>query len=561
MDITQALSSLQRSAIIQKIKEADTTPFDLIVIGGGITGAGIALDAAARGLKTLVLEMQDFGAGTSSRSTKLIHGGLRYLKQLEINLVREVGQERAILHKNAPHIVQPKKMLLPIVENGSLGKHSTALGLYVYDRLAGVEPDERRTMHSKEETAKLEPLLRKEILLGGGLYWEYQTDDARLVIEVLKTAIQMGGLAINYAEVIAYNYDKEGKAKGVRFIDHINHQVIDVAAKKIVNATGPWVDDLRRKDRSLKGKRLQLTKGVHLVVPYERLPLQQATYFDVQDGRMMFAIPRGEITYIGTTDTTYSSDIENPTASIEDVNYILDAVNYMLPDVQLTVADITSSWAGLRPLIHEDGKSPSELSRKDEIFYSKSGVISIAGGKLTGFRKMAERAVDVVEKELYKEEERAIKGSMTDSLVIGGGQFKSPKKIKQFIQQLHQQFAEQNITAQQIKALVYKYGHHTQSVLNIFESRQNNQQTTTQQLLLAELHYTIQEELVTNLSDFLIRRTGRLYFARPSIAPNLSLLHNELATVLSWTKEQKQTYLTEFQKEYELVVNFHQEEV
>ncbi len=562
MNITQPLSTLERRNILEQLSDNENViTFDLIVIGGGITGVGIALDAASRGLKTLLLEMQDFGAGTSSRSTKLIHGGLRYLKQLEINLVREVGQERTILHENAPHIVRPKKMLLPIIENGSLGKYSTSVGLYVYDRLAGVERNERRTMHTKEETETLEPLLRKDILLGGGLYWEYQTDDARLVIEVLKTATQMGAMAINYTEVVAYNYDDEGKANGVRFIDHIEHQVIDVRAKKIVNATGPWVDDLRQKDRSLKGKRLHLTKGVHLVVPYKRLPLKQAIYFDVQDGRMMFAIPRGQITYIGTTDTTYTSDIENPTATLDDVHYILDAVNYMLPSVKLTPADITSSWAGLRPLIHEDGKSPSELSRKDEIFYSKSGVISIAGGKLTGFRKMAERAVDVVEKELYKEEDHEIQGCRTDGLIIGGGGFETPDSIKQYIQELYQEYIDKDVEHRQLKELVYKYGRNTDAVLELFDTFSQSRYHVEQKLLLAELHYTVSQELVTNLSDFLIRRTGRLYFERPSIEPNLSLLHNELSKLLNWTREQKQYYWDEFKEEYELVINFHQEEV
>ncbi|MBP6661173.1 MAG: FAD-dependent oxidoreductase, partial [Chitinophagales bacterium] len=176
----------------QYIQQLQAEPFDLLVVGGGITGAGIALDAITRGLKVCLIEKSDFASGTSSRSTKLIHGGLRYLKQLEFGIVREVGQERAILYKNAPHIVIPERMLLPIVEGGSLGKYSTSLGLYVYDRLAGVEKEERRNMLSKEATLEKEPLLNTEILKGGGMYVEYRSDDARLTIEVLKSAVERG---------------------------------------------------------------------------------------------------------------------------------------------------------------------------------------------------------------------------------------------------------------------------------------------------------------------------------------------------------------------------------
>jgi glycerol-3-phosphate dehydrogenase len=376
--------------------------YDILVIGGGITGAGIALDAAARGLKVALIEKNDFAHGTSSRSTKLIHGGLRYLKQLEIALVREVGQERAILHHNAPHIVIPEKMLLPIIEGGSLGKYSTSLGLYVYDRLAGVQRNERRKMLSKEETLQLEPQLRQDILKGGGVYIEYRTDDARLVIEVLKTAVEKGALPINYCEAVSFIYE-EKQVAGVVCRDSLQGDSFTIKARKVINAAGPWVDKLRKLDNSLNGKRLHLTKGVHLVVSKDRLPLRQSVYFDIPgDGRMMFAIPRGKVVYLGTTDTSYTESPDHPLTTEEDVAYVLKATNHMFPAANLSPDDVISTWAGLRPLIHEDGKSPSELSRKDEIFVSASGLLSMAGGKLTGFRKMAERVVDMVAADLSK---------------------------------------------------------------------------------------------------------------------------------------------------------------
>lgn len=557
MNTTRALSSVHRAANVARL--ADQT-FDLIIIGGGITGAGIALDAASRGLSTVLFEKQDFAAGTSSRSTKLIHGGLRYLKQLEVSLVREVGLERATLYQNAPHIVRPKKMLLPIIKEGSLGKYSTSMALSVYDYLASVARSERRSMHDRETTLAFEPLLRSEIVEGGGLYWEYQTDDARLTIEVLKTAANYGAQAFNYTEIQDFIYSKN-KVIGVKAFDHIQANGFNVYGKKIVNAAGPWVDDLRKKDNSLKGKYLHLTKGVHIVVPYERLPLKQAVYFDVyNDKRMMFAIPKGNITYLGTTDTTYTDQIERPQATLGDVQYILKGTNYMFPEVDLTLKDVQSSWAGLRPLIHAEGKSPSELSRKDELFHSKSGLISIAGGKLTGFRKMAERAVDVVVKELFKESRRTIKECITDNIVIGGGKFKSPKAIPDYIDQVTQEYSELGIQKEQVAHLVYKYGRYTKTILSIFEDVQQKRTdiTLTKQLLLAELQYGVQHEMVTSICDFLIRRTGRLYFQRPDIeGENMqSFILKEIAQLLPLSPQKQKEYLSDFEEEFNAVVNF-----
>ena len=356
-------SARNRTRYIQQLQNDS---FDLLVIGGGITGAGIALDAITRGLKVCLIEKSDFASGTSSRSTKLIHGGLRYLKQLEFGIVREVGQERSILYKNAPHIVIPERMLLPIVEGGSLGKYSTSLGLYVYDRLAGVEKEERRNMLSKEETLEKEPLLNQDILKGGGMYVEYRSDDARLTIEVMKSAVERGALCINYVSFESFTHNASNKIAGAMCRDVLSRKTFYIKAKKVINACGPWVDVLRKKDKSLNKKRLHLTKGIHIVISKDKLPIHQAVYFDVQDGRMIFAIPRGRKVYIGTTDTNYNEDTDFPFATREDVQYVLDAANFMFPSASLHINDVESSWAGLRPLIHEEGKSPSDLSRKDE---------------------------------------------------------------------------------------------------------------------------------------------------------------------------------------------------
>lgn len=540
-----SFSARNRAQYLQQLQN-DT--FDLLVIGGGITGAGIALDAVTRGLKVCLIEKSDFASGTSSRSTKLIHGGLRYLKQLEFGIVREVGQERAILYKNAPHIVIPERMLLPIVEGGSLGKYSTSLGLYVYDRLAGVEKEERRNMLSKEETLKKEPLLNQAILKGGGMYVEYRSDDARLVIEVMKTAVERGALCLNYVAFRSFTHNDKNQVNGAVAEDVLTGEKIQIRSKKIINACGPWVDEIRKEDQSLKKKRLHLTKGIHVVVPKEKLPIQQSVYFDVQDGRMVFAIPRGKIVYIGTTDTNYKEDTDFPFASKEDVEYVLAAANHMFPSIRLTKDDVISTWAGLRPLIHEDGKNPSDLSRKDEIFISDSNLISIAGGKLTGFRKMAERSVNVVCKQLKLEEGRQFAPCTTATIPLSGGDLnKSPEEYAKDLQEDFKQFFVEDILD-----LVLKYGSNTVAILALAQTNFNNQ------LLPAEAEYCLEHEMTASLADFVIRRSGRLYFERPAIAAQRATLDQYFQEQLGYTGQQMANFHEAFEKEYEGVMAFQQ---
>ncbi|MGN7469590.1 glycerol-3-phosphate dehydrogenase/oxidase [Brevibacillus sp. SAFN-007a] len=554
MNDQRTLSARKRQACLEEMAGAR---LDLLIIGGGVTGAGIALDAASRGLRVGLVEKQDFAAGTSSRSTKLVHGGLRYLKQGDVQLVREVGRERAILYRNAPHIVIPEKMILPIVEKGTYGKLATSVGLYIYDVLAGVARKERRIMLNKQQALVAEPLLRTDILKGAGLYFEYRTDDARLTIEVMKTARAYGALCVNYTEAAAFLYEN-GKVTGIRAKDLLTGAEYAIHAKKIVNAAGPWVDQLREKDHSLYGKRLHLTKGVHLVVPYNRLPLKQSVYFDVSDGRMLFAIPRDNSTYIGTTDTNYDGVLERPTVTREDMEYVLRAANEMFPTAKLTEQDVSSSWAGLRPLIHEDGKSPSELSRKDEIFYSPSGLITIAGGKLTGFRKMAERIVDVVANQLTAEEGRAFKPCQTDKIVLAGGSFASADQIPAYVKEQAERLRAWGIGEEQIRRLVGKFGSNSEKIVTMCQEylEQDAKQSAAEALLLAELHYAVEEEMVMTASDFLIRRTGRLFFERDTLEAIYPRVIDELANMLHWDDARKDRERTAFAEEYHLAKTF-----
>ena len=535
-------SAKNRSEIVETLQKET---FDLLVIGGGITGVGIALDAAGRGLKIALIEKQDFAAGTSSRSTKLIHGGLRYLKQLEFALVREVGHERKTVYHNAPHLVIPEKMLLPITNGGSFGKASASVGIYTYDWLAGVKRSERRSVLDRKETLSREPLLKHEGLEAGVLYWEYRSDDARLVIEVAKTAAEDGAALLNYCEFNEFIYTEKHIA-GAKVTDLRSGNSFEIKAKRTINAAGPWVDNVRSKDEEVKGKRLHLTKGVHLVFDRARFPLRQAVYFDVPDGRMIFAIPRDNATYVGTTDTNYSDQIERPHVTQEDVDYVLNATNNAFDIEPLTEADIQSTWAGLRPLIHEDGKSPSELSRKDEIFISAHGLISIAGGKLTGYRKMAERTVDLAFRQLEVAESRQFALSRSSSRKLSGGLYHS---FKAFVADI----GETELTELELNGLFHKYGSNAKHIIADTDLKSSDR---TLAILLAELRYCTENEMVNELSDFLIRRTGRLYFEKPIADKYAHSLNEELAKLIGLNDAQEKASLNAYLKESKDVLTF-----
>lgn len=535
-------SALDRSKLTDRLAQET---FDVVIIGGGITGAGIALDAVSRGLRTALVEMQDFASGTSSRSTKLVHGGLRYLKQFEIKEVAELGKERAIVYENGPHVTIPERMLLPFHKGGTFGSFSTSIGLQVYDFLAGVKKSERRTMLNVEQTLKQAPLVKKEGLLGSGMYVEYRTDDARLTIEVMKAAAEKGAVLLNYAKAEGFTYDGQNKISGVQLHDTISGQHLTVQAKKVINAAGPWVDEVKNMDGRSAGKHLILSKGIHLVFDQSVFPLHQAIYFDTPDGRMIFAIPREGKAYIGTTDTFYEGDPKEMRITEEDRDYILDAIKFMFPEVQVTAEDIESSWAGVRPLVHEEGKSPSEISRKDEIWESEKGLITIAGGKLTGYRKMAETVVNKVVRQLSNETGRKYPRSITKHLPISGGDIGGSANYKKFIKQATERGQEYGFTEQQSRHLAALYGANVDKVFKIpYESV-----TDMPRILYVKLRYAIEQEMATKPIDFFIRRTGDLFFHIKNVQDGKADVLNEMAAILHWTDAQKTQYAEELANE------------
>ena len=535
-------SYLNRNSITKNLQ---STKFDILIIGGGITGAGIALDAASRGMKVALIEKNDFASGTSSKSTKLIHGGLRYLKQFDFWLVKEVGTERAIVHNLAPHLVIPEKMILPLIDGGTYGSWLTSIGLKVYDILASVEGEDKRKMLNKEEALKKEPLLPKNILNGAGYYAEYRTDDARLTIEVLKTALKYNAKIINYTEATEFIY-KDDRVIGAKVKDTFTDDIFDIKAKYVVNATGPWVDNLRQTNHSKTGKRLHLTKGVHLVVPHEKLPVKQSVYFDVPDGRMMFAIPRGKVTYFGTTDTNYQKDKNNVNTNLVDATYLISAVNNMFPKINITLNDVQSSWAGLRPLIHEEGKSASELSRKDEIFISDTELISIAGGKLTGYRKMAERIVDLVAKKYKRRFEKEFEDIKTKDIILSGGTFKNFNEVKSYTDAIYNRINEVDFSQKDAEYLVYNYGKQTDEILKKFDDLTDENQI--KKMIKAEVLFCIENEMTCTPTDFFMRRTGRLFFDKPSVELHKDYVLQLFENQFSWDKKWQEYQLIHSRK-------------
>jgi len=542
--MTELFSALNRE---ERLKAMSKEEYDVLIIGGGITGVGIVLDATLRGMKVACVEMQDFASGTSSRSTKLVHGGLRYLKQFHVGMVAEVGKERAIVYENGPHVTTPEWMLLPLHKGGTFGLFSTSIGLRIYDFLAGVKKSERRCMLSRNETISKEPLLKREGLLGGGHYVEYRTDDARLTIEVIKAAYENGAQAVNYLKAVEFIYQDKVIA-GVKVKDMLTDVEFIIHAKKVVNAGGPWVDAIRKKDYSSNNKQLRLTKGVHLVIDQSVFPLRQGVYFDTPDGRMIFAIPRDGKTYVGTTDTFFEGDAAHPKVLVEDREYLLYAIQFMFPEVIVTHKDIESSWAGVRPLIYQEGKDPSEISRKDEIWEAESGLVTIAGGKLTGYRKMAESVVDLIEKRLG-EIGLIFNASRTKSYPISGGNVGGSEGFARFISLKELEATEFGFTREEGRKLVQKYGSNVKEIFKYAKTFAEIENVKLPLIVYVQLIYSIEHEMTVTPTDFFIRRTGALLF-------NINWVHtwkDEVTAFMKdkfgWNNEQTAQYQEELERE------------
>ncbi|UEN92376.1 type 1 glycerol-3-phosphate oxidase [Streptococcus pyogenes] len=580
-----------RRLALQKMQERD---LDLLIIGGGITGAGVALQAAASGLDTGLIEMQDFAQGTSSRSTKLVHGGLRYLKQFDVEVVSDTVSERAVVQQIAPHIPKPDPMLLPVYDEpgSTFSMFRLKVAMDLYDLLAGVSntPAANKVL-TKEEVLKREPDLKQEGLLGGGVYLDFRNNDARLVIENIKRANRDGALIASHVKAEDFLLDDKGQIIGVRARDLLTDQEIIIKAKLVINTTGPWSDEIRQ--FSHKGQpihQMRPTKGVHLVVDRQKLPVSQPVYVDtgLNDGRMVFVLPREEKTYFGTTDTDYTGDLEHPQVTQEDVDYLLGVVNNRFPNANVTIDDIESSWAGLRPLLsgnsasdynggnsgkvsddsfdhlvdtvkayinYEDSREavekaikqvktstsekeldPSAVSRGSSFDRDENGLFTLAGGKITDYRKMAEGALTGIIQTLKEEFGKSFKLINSKTYPVSGGEI-NPANVDPEIEAYAQLGTLSGLSMDDARYLANLYGSNAPKVFAL-----TRQLTAAEGLSLAEtlsLHYAMDYEMALKPTDYFLRRTNHLLFMRDSLDALIDPVINEMAKHFEWSDQER----------------------
>ncbi|MGH7899808.1 MAG: glycerol-3-phosphate dehydrogenase/oxidase [Candidatus Binatia bacterium] len=509
---------------------------DLLIIGGGITGAGIARDAALRGLRVALVERRDFASGTSSRSSKLIHGGVRYLRQGDIGLVLEAAEERRILRRIAPHLTQPRPMLIPAY---GLGMHTKLnVGLWTYEKLAGIGADERHEMLGRQGALAREPGLRADGLHGAAVYPENVTDDARLVLATLQSAKRSGGLIANYAEVCALSLNGASSSVAVRDLEH--SRVLQVRARIVINASGPW-SDLVRALEAPASRTLHLTKGIHFVVRREDLPIHDMVVAQADDKRQIFAVPRGGIVYVGTTDTDYGAPADYPEVTRHDVEYLISALRRVFPSLGWGAESVLSAWAGLRPLVHEPGKRPSEISRKHEIVIGPKGMISVAGGKLTTYRRMAEKVVDLAANRLGAAAE-----STTAHAMLEGGDL--PAAPREYGEGLASRF-EPALPglAQAVDRLVLHHGSGAEALLERAVGAGTGF-LPGRAALEVEVDHAVESEMAMHLCDVLERRLRLLLFTPDRGLGVTETVADRMATLLGWDRRQRDREIAEYQR-------------
>lgn len=589
----------RRKQDIQTLKEET---LDVLIIGGGITGAGIALQASASGLKTGLVEMQDFAEGTSSRSTKLVHGGIRYLKNFDVEVVADTVQERAVVQGIAPHIPKADPMILPIYDEpgSTFSMFSLKVAMDLYDRLAGVTGTKYANYTlTKEEVLERLPQLNPKGLLGAGVYLDFRNNDARLVIENIKQAAADGGHMVSRMKVIGILHDEKGKVSGAEVEDLLSGERFEINARVVLNSTGPWSDTIRQMDNKLDvPPQMRPTKGVHLVVDREKLQVPQPTYFDTgkKDGRMVFVIPREEKTYFGTTDTDYSGDFAHPTVEQDDVDYLLEVVNTHYPSANLTIDDIESSWAGLRPLIstnggsdynggnnqaitdesfdhilstitkYQEGKTdrnevesalknietsnsesdfnPSAISRGSTLDIDEDRLLTVAGGKITDYRKMALGAMKKVIEIL--EQDYSLTYDLIDSTKypVSGGDI-DPSKVEEETEKIAQIGIEKGLSESEALYLANLYGSNAPKVFSLLDDVEKVAGLNAAEAV--SLRYAMDEEMTLTPSDFLIRRTNHMLFKRDTLDNIKESVIREMARYNDWSDEEKANYTKELE--------------
>lgn len=522
-------TSFSRAEALRRL--ADET-FDVLVIGGGITGAGVALDAASRGLKVALVEARDLASGTSSKSSKLVHGGLRYLQQKEYLLVYENLAERQRLLENAPHLVEPLPFLIPLFGKDGVVSKTVAkayrTALWLYDLTGGVRIGKRHKRITREEARAHLPHLRTDRLVAGFIYYDARADDARLTLTIARTAV-LGHDAVvaTYTPVVRLVKDGAGRVRGAE-VAPVGGEPFTVTAGCVVNAAGVWAAEVGALDAPGVAGPLRPAKGVHVTVPLDKVGADIAAVLPVpKDRRSIFVVPWGDKVYLGTTDTDYQGSLEDPTCTDDDVRYLLDAYNFAC-DRELTPEDVTGTWAGLRPLLAEEGASErtADLSRRHKVSVSEGGLVSITGGKLTTYRAMAEHTVDEVVRQLG----RGAKKSRTKKLRLHGAEgvagLRQPGAA-----------ARLGVSEEVLDHLVRRYGSDARTVVAIVEADPELGKPLVEGLpyLRAEAVFAARYEMATTVDDVLARRTRALLLDAEATRAVVSDVAHLLAVELGWS--------------------------
>jgi glycerol-3-phosphate dehydrogenase len=538
----QAFSAETRRADLATLA---TEAVDLLVIGGGITGAGIARDAAMRGIRTAVVDAGDFGHGSSSRSSRLIHGGLRYLEHGWLRLVFEASRERRTLLRIAPHLVRPRAFTFPVHRGSRVRRWQIGAAVWLYDLLALFRNEHNHRLLSRRRVLEIEPQLRDQDLTGGALYWDAQCDDARLVLATMRSAHRHGALAASYARVTALE-KAGGRVRGATLEDAVTGARNTVRAHVVVNATGPWSDALRRLDDPGAAPLLRLTKGAHIAVPRARVGNTGAvTLTSPIDGRVMFVLPWGDVTIVGTTDTDTTASPDDVGADAGDVTYLLRSANAVFPNARLQTSDVLAAWAGLRPLLADGGTSTAAVPREHRIVESASGLLTIAGGKLTTYRSMAAEMVDRVSKCLRRLDGRRLPArAPTDREPLPGGEVAD-------YAQLSAELVKEGLDSGVADHLVGTYGAEAAAVANLAarEPTLAAPLINGRPFLRAEVVYQARREMAMTVSDVLIRRT-HLFHTHPRQAEeDAPLVGALLARELGWEAQREADAVAQYRAE------------
>lgn len=493
--------------------------WDLLVIGAGITGAAAARDAAGRGLRVALVDSGDVGRGTSSRSSRLIHGGLRYLETYDFRLVFEASAERRRLLSLATHLVHPLPFLFPVYRGGPVGYRMLQAGMWLYDGLSMFRNIARHRMLPRDRTVEEEPRLRSAGLVGAALYYDAAVDDARLTLANARGAHEAGAAVVPHAEVAGFLRNGRG-IEGARVRDCLRDgaEAVDVRARVVLNATGPWSDAVRRLADPGAAPRLRPTKGVHIMLRRDRVGNRHAiTFRSPVDGRVMFVLPWGEFSYVGTTDTDYAGSPAEVRAEPEDVRYLLDSANSMFPDAGLTEADVVSTWAGIRPLLApakgaDGGLAASATSREHEIWRDGGGLLNIAGGKLTTYRVMAQEVVDAAVRALKEEHGTQAGISPTEHLPLPGDPHGPWEPFRDSVVALA---AKAGLDADIGEHLARAYGEDAEQVIARVraDAALGTRLVDGHPYVWAEVPHAVAAEMALTLEDVLVRRLHLFYEA------------------------------------------------